>query len=52
MLTFSSSDKALLGKICDIVCSFRAPEPYKGTGIMLEGAFIRRKAGKAKTGGA
>jgi len=37
LLTFKSIDKCLLGKTCDIVRSFRKPEPYKGTGIIREG---------------
>ncbi|MBD3272897.1 50S ribosomal protein L6 [Candidatus Dependentiae bacterium] len=47
-LVFKSSDKALLGNVCDTVKSFRPPEPYKGTGIIVEGDVIIRKAGKAK----
>lgn len=48
-LIFSSSDKELLGQICDAVRSLRPPEPYKGTGIKLEGEVIIRKAGKTKS---
>jgi large subunit ribosomal protein L6 len=48
MLTFRSSDRELLGAICDRVRSFRPPEPYKGTGIKLTTETIIRKAGKAK----
>ncbi|MBM3894056.1 50S ribosomal protein L6 [Candidatus Dependentiae bacterium] len=48
LLTFKGTDKELLGKVCDTVRSFRKPEPYKGTGIMLEGEVIIRKAGKTK----
>ncbi|MFA5075388.1 MAG: 50S ribosomal protein L6 [Candidatus Babeliales bacterium] len=47
-LIFKSSDKFLLGNVCDIVRSFRPPEPYKGTGIMIEGQVLIRKAGKTK----
>ncbi|KKP23002.1 MAG: 50S ribosomal protein L6 [candidate division TM6 bacterium GW2011_GWF2_28_16] len=47
-LVFKSSDKLLLGNACDKVRSFRLPEPYKGTGIIVEGEVIIRKAGKAK----
>ena len=45
-LVFKSHDKWLLGKVCDDVRSFRTPEPYKGTGIMLADEIIIRKAGK------
>lgn len=48
-LVFQSSDKNLLGNVCDKVKSFRKPEPYKGTGIIVEGDVIIRKAGKAKS---
>lgn len=48
LLTFRSSDKELLGAVCDRVRSFRPPEPYKGTGIKLASETIIRKAGKAK----
>lgn len=48
VLTFSSYDKGLVGEICDRIRSFRAPEPYKGTGIKYAGEEIKRKAGKAK----
>lgn len=48
-LTFRASDKELLGSVCDTVRSFRKPEPYKGTGIMLENEVIIRKAGKTKS---
>jgi large subunit ribosomal protein L6 len=45
-LVFKSHDKMLLGNVCDKIRSFRLPEPYKGTGIMLEDERIIRKAGK------
>lgn len=48
-LAFSSHDKWLLGKVCDDIRSFRKPEPYKGTGIMLAEEVIKRKAGKTGT---
>lgn len=48
-LTFKATDKFLLGNTCDAVRSLRPPEPYKGTGIMLDGERIIRKAGKTKS---
>lgn len=48
-LMFRSADKFMLGNVCDIVRSFRPPEPYKGTGIMRDGEVIIRKAGKTKS---
>ncbi len=47
-LVFKSSDKVILGNVCDKVKNFRRPEPYKGTGIIVEGDVLVRKAGKAK----
>ena len=49
LLTFRGTDKELLGSVCDAVRSFRKPEPYKGTGIMLENEVIIRTAGKTKS---
>lgn len=49
LLTFRSSDKDALGLVCSKIRGFRAPEPYKGTGIQYVGEVIRRKAGKAKS---
>lgn len=43
-----AADKFVLGNVCDGIRSIRPPEPYKGTGIMLEGEVIIRKAGKTK----
>jgi large subunit ribosomal protein L6 len=50
-LLFRSADKFLLGHVCDIIRSFRPPEPYKGTGIIREGEIVKRKAGKSKASG-
>lgn len=49
VLVFKSADKFQLGNACDAVRSLRPPEPYKGTGIILDGEVIRRKAGKTKS---
>jgi len=48
VLTFKSSDKESLGKICDNVRSLRPPEPYKGTGVRYMNEEVARKAGKTK----
>lgn len=47
-ITVQSSDKELLGKVCDKMCALRRPEPYKGTGVKLSTERIIRKAGKTK----
>lgn len=48
-MLFKSSDKFMLGNVCDAIRSFRPPEPYKGTGIIRAGEVIIRKAGKTKS---
>ena len=42
-----SFDKLKLGNFCAEVKALRPVEPYKGTGIFLEGERIIRKAGKS-----
>lgn len=48
-ITVRGSDRFVIGNVCDAMRSVRPPEPYKGTGIMLEGEAIVRKAGKTKS---
>ena len=48
-LTLSSTDKFILGNICDAIRSKRPPEPYKGTGVMYADEILQRKAGKTKS---
>ncbi len=43
-----SIDKFELGKFCSKLKALKPVEPYKGTGIFIEGEKIFRKAGKAK----
>jgi large subunit ribosomal protein L6 len=52
ILNFKSADKLLLGNVCDAIREFRPPEPYKGTGILVDGEVIIRKAGKTKAAAA
>ena len=47
LLTFSSSDKQILGEVCAQIRALRPPEPYKGKGIRYSDEHVRRKAGKA-----
>lgn len=49
LLTFKSTDRALLGHMCSYVRDLKPPEPYKGTGIQYTDEIIKRKAGKAKS---
>jgi large subunit ribosomal protein L6 len=51
LLTVKSTDKELVGHVCNVIRSFRVPEPYKGTGIKLTTEVIARKAGKTKSAG-
>ena len=46
LITLTSFDKELLGKVAAKIRSFRPPEPYKGKGVLFAGEKIRRKAGK------
>ena len=47
IITLECADKQLLGQVCAKIRSFRAPEPYKGKGILFKGEVIRRKSGKS-----
>ncbi|MDA9818316.1 50S ribosomal protein L6 [Flavobacteriaceae bacterium] len=48
ILSLSSHNKVLLGRVCSEIISFRKPEPYKGKGIKKLGSYIIRKEGKKK----
>jgi large subunit ribosomal protein L6 len=45
------SDKQKVGQFAAEIRSLRKTEPYKGKGIRYEGEVVRRKQGKALTGG-
>lgn len=47
IITLTSIDKELIGKVAAKIRSLRKPEPYKGKGIKFVGEQLRRKAGKA-----
>lgn len=47
LLTLSSADAALVGKVAAEIRSMKKPEPYKGKGFRYSDEIIRRKAGKA-----
>ncbi|MCQ2345263.1 MAG: 50S ribosomal protein L6 [Paludibacteraceae bacterium] len=47
LIMLECPDKQLLGQICAKIRTFRAPEPYKGKGILFLGEVVRRKAGKS-----
>lgn len=39
-------DKQKVGQVAAEIKAFRPVEPYKGKGVMYEGEYVRRKAGK------
>lgn len=47
VITFTGSDKQLIGQVCAKIRSLRKPEPYKGKGVKFVGEVLRRKAGKS-----
>lgn len=49
-LTFTSFDKEKLGQTIGNIVKIRPPEPYKGKGVIKEGAILVRKEGKKKNG--
>lgn len=49
-LTFTSFDKEKLGQTIGNIIKIRPPEPYKGKGVIKEGAILVRKEGKKKNG--
>ncbi|MDR2724258.1 MAG: 50S ribosomal protein L6 [Holosporaceae bacterium] len=48
IIVVSGSDKQRVGEIIKRLQKFRAPEPYKGKGIIIEGQYVYRKEGKKK----
>jgi large subunit ribosomal protein L6 len=49
LLTVKGIDKELVGFVASKICALRPIEPYKGTGIKIEGQVVLRKAGKTKS---
>lgn len=47
VISVAGTDKILVGEMAARIRKVRKPEPYKGKGIMYQGEYIRRKAGKA-----
>jgi len=48
IIVINGTDKAKVGLVASELISFRKPEPYKGKGVKIEGAYIVRKEGKKK----
>ncbi|MCD6413900.1 MAG: 50S ribosomal protein L6 [Elusimicrobia bacterium] len=51
VLTITSFDKQLLGRVAAEIRAVRPPEPYKGKGIRYKDEIVRKKVGKAGAGG-
>ena len=49
VVTFTGSDKQLIGETAAQFRRIRPPEPYKGKGIKFTTEVVRRKAGKTAT---
>jgi large subunit ribosomal protein L6 len=47
LINLKACDKEQLGLFAAKIRAWRAPEPYKGKGIIYEGEIVRRKAGKS-----
>lgn len=47
-LNLKGYNTQVLGEFVSLICNLRPSDPYKGKGIHLEGAFIRRKESKKK----
>ena len=46
-ISLKACDKEQLGLFAAKIRAWRAPEPYKGKGIIYEGEIVQRKAGKS-----
>lgn len=44
----SAADNQRVGEVIRNLQKFRAPEPYKGKGVIIDGQFVYRKEGKKK----
>ena len=47
-IAVSGADSQKVGQVIKNLQKFRAPEPYKGKGVIIEGQFVYRKEGKKK----
>lgn len=47
-ITIGGANKELVGQITSEIVAFRKPEPYKGHGVIRNGAKLLRKEGKKK----
>lgn len=47
-IAVSGADAQRVGEVVREIQKFRAPEPYKGKGVIIEGQYVYRKEGKKK----
>ena len=47
-IAVSGADPQRVGKMIKDIQNYRAPEPYKGKGVIIEGQYVYRKEGKKK----
>lgn len=47
-IAVSGADAQRVGEVIREIQKFRAPEPYKGKGVIIEGQYVYRKEGKKK----
>ena len=48
IVVVSGPDRQHVGEVVKRLQKFRAPEPYKGKGVIIEGQYVYRKEGKKK----
>ncbi len=48
VIAVSGADPQRVGEIIKILQKYRAPEPYKGKGVLIENQYVYRKEGKKK----
>ena len=48
LIVISGFNKQKVGQVAGEIIKYRPVEPFKGKGVYIEGAFIRRKEGKKK----
>ena len=47
-IVISGADAQKVGQVVKVIQKNRAPEPYKGKGVIIEGQYVYRKEGKKK----
>lgn len=48
VIAVSGANLQRVGEIIKVIQRYRAPEPYKGKGVIIEGQYVYRKEGKKK----